>query len=87
MNFKTNCTVLAPNYVQLRHMVAVRLQFSAIFDLSHVSYSSVVVRHVMHNSMIRKDLLVILQKPPLNWLDVTGLKAKSPWGIPTLVAE
>jgi hypothetical protein len=62
MNFKTNGTVLAPNYVQLRHMVAVRLLFAAIFDLGHVTYSSVVVRHVMHNSKIRKDLLVILQK-------------------------
>ncbi len=62
MEFNTSRTVLVPNYVHLHHIVAMRLQFSAIFDLGHVTYSSVVVRHVMHTSKIRKDLLVILQK-------------------------
>ncbi len=62
MEFNTNRTVQAPNYVQLHHMVAMRLQFSAIFYLGHVTYSSVVIGHVTHISKIRKDLLVILQK-------------------------
>ncbi len=51
-----------PIHVQLHHVVAMHLQFSAIFDLGHVTYSSVVVRHVMHTSKIRKYLLVIKQK-------------------------
>ncbi len=81
MEFNTNRTVLAPNYVQLHHMVAMRLQFSTIFDVGHATYSSVVVRYVMHIGKIRKDLLVILQKPHLNRLNITGLIAKSPWGV------
>ena len=62
MEFNTYRAVREPIYVLLHHIVAMHLQFSAVFDLGYVTYCSVVVRHVMHISMIRKYLLVILQE-------------------------
>ena len=79
-----NSTLTHSSSAELRTITqygCMQLQFSAIFYLGHVTYSSIVIRHVVHIKKLRNDLLLILQKLDHNRLSVTVLIAKCPSGI------